>query len=84
MNVTSELQRLMIEVVPFRVGHRVTVSPSCKCAADWPGEYVITAMRWRYQDGSEIDFSIASDDEIVHRHGDTDGFRAADLLPVFR
>lgn len=84
MSVTSELQRLMIEVTPLRVGGRVMVSPTCEFAVDWPGEYVITAMRWRYQDGSGIDFSIASDDDIVRRHGDTDGFRQSDLVPVLR
>ena len=84
ISATERLQRLMIEVTPFRVGQRVTVSPSCKYAADWQGQYVITAMRWEYQLGSEVNYSIASDDEIVHRYGDTDGFRSSDLLPVSR
>jgi hypothetical protein len=84
MSRVSELLRMMIEVTPHRVGQRVTVSPSCQFASDWPGEYVITAARWEYQNGHEVNFSIASDDEIVRRHGDTDGWRSADLVPVFR
>lgn len=84
MTITSELQRLMIEVHPFKVGHRVRISPSCEYAADWPDEYVIVGMRWEYQRGAHVNFSIASDDDIVRRHGDTDGFRSSDLIPVFR
>lgn len=80
----ERLRRMMIEVCPFRLGHRVTVSPSFRYAADYPGEYVIVGLAWEYQHGAghDINVSIASDDDIIHRHGSTDGFSIDDLLPV--
>jgi hypothetical protein len=81
-DASAEWLRLMIEECPFHVGQRVTVSPNCEYASDWPGQYVITGIRWKYQGEGRIDISIASDDEITKRHGDTDGFRPHDLLPA--
>jgi len=80
--VTAEWHRLMIEICPYRVGQRVKVSPDCKYASEWPDEYVITGIRWDYRDGSSVNISIAHDDEIIKRYGDTDGFRPHDLLPA--
>jgi hypothetical protein len=78
------LMRQMIEVTPIRVGSRVTVSPAAQYAAEWPAEYVVVSMVWEYQDGSghEINVGIASDDEIINRHGWTDGFSVDDLIVV--
>lgn len=86
VSAPERLSRLCLEVCPFRVGHRVTVSPNNKFAGDWPGEYIITAIRWEYQrgDGHGLNISIASDDEIVARDGDTSDFRVDDLIPVSR
>jgi hypothetical protein len=84
ITATERLHRLMMEVHPFRVGQRVRVSPSCQYAGDWREEYIITSIRWDYQRGAGngVNISIASEDEIVHRDGDTDGFRPQDLEPV--
>lgn len=83
---SERLRRLMIEVVPFKVGRVVTVSPTCQYASEWPGTYTIVGMSWDYQqgDGHGMNISIASDDEIVNRHGSTDGWRAEDLIPAQR
>ena len=90
MNVRSieaeRFSRLFVQICPFRVGQRVTVSPACKYAPDWTEEYIITGIRWMYRDGEGhgINISIASDDDIVNRWGDTDGFGPEDLLPASR
>jgi hypothetical protein len=78
------LMRQMIEVAPMRLGSRVKVAPSAQYAAEWPAEYVVVSMVWEYQDGSghDINIGIASDDEIIHRHGWTDGFSVDDLVVV--
>jgi hypothetical protein len=85
MAAPERLRRMMMQVCPFRVGHRVTVSPTFKYAADYPGEYVIVGMVWEYQhgDGHDVNIWISSDEEIIRRDGSTDGFSANDLLPVF-
>lgn len=67
---------------PLQIGQRVSVSRSVPFCSDWPGEYVVTAIRWEYRGNGEIDISIASDDEIQSHYGDTDGFSVADLIPV--
>lgn len=83
----ERLRRLMIQVCPFRVGHRVTVSPTFKYAADYPGEYVIVGIVWEYQHGAaghDVNIWIASAEEIIRRDGSTDGFSVNDLIPVTR
>lgn len=88
MNIRSleaeRFSRLFVEVCPFRVGHRVTITPTHKYASEWPGEYIITGIQWDYRNGSDINISIASEDEIANRHGDTDGWAPDDLLPAVR
>ncbi len=82
----ERLMRLMVDICPFRVGHRVTLKPGYKYASDWPGEYVIVNLTWEYAqgDGHGINVGLASDDDIVNRYGWTDGFAVDDLLPVSR
>lgn len=82
----TDLMRHMIEVTPLRVGHRVTIAPDAKFSGEWPGEYVIVGMTWEYQNGAgeSINYAIASDDDIQHRHGSTDGWRTRDLVPAKR
>lgn len=84
LTTSEQLMRQMVEVCPFRVGHRVTVSPNFKYAGDWPGEYVVMSLTWEYWkgDGHGINVGIASDDDIVNCHGWTDEFRINDLVPV--
>lgn len=80
------LMRQCHEICPFRIGSRVTMRPGAKYASEWPGEYVIVSMVWEYQHGlgHSINVGIASDDDIVHRYGSTDGFSIDDFLPVPR
>jgi hypothetical protein len=80
----ERLRRLMMEVSPYKVGHRVKLAPTCEYASEWPDTYIIVGIDWDYQrgDGHGINISIASEEEIVARHGSTDGFRPHDLLPA--
>lgn len=77
------LQRLMVDICPFRIGSLVTVKPEHEYAADWQGIFVVVGLTWDYQkgDGSRINVWLASEDEIVYRNGPTDGWRVDDLLP---
>lgn len=80
-------QRLMMEVCPFRLGQKVLVrqSDSKPWSSDWANEaYIITGMSWDYRkgDGSRINISIAGEEDIVHRNGDTDGFDVDDLEAI--
>lgn len=79
-----DFQRHMVDICPFRVGQRVTVKPGAGWRTDWiNGEWIIVGIRWDYQRGDgRIDITIASDDEIAHGRGASDGFRPVDLLPV--
>jgi len=79
-----EIQRHMHEICPFRVGQRVTVKPGNGWLMDWvKGEWVVVGIQWEYQCGDgRVNIAIASDDEIEHGHGATDGFRPDDLMPV--
>lgn len=67
----------------LRLGQRVTIAPSYKYAMDWPGDYIIVGMRWDYQrPDTKLDIAIASQDEIEHGLGSTDGWADADLIPA--
>jgi len=82
--MSSKFQRLMYEICPFRIGNRVRVSPTYKYSNEWPDTYIVTGVRWAYQKGTGelIDISIASEEEIIERRSDTDGWRPDDLLPA--
>lgn len=87
MTKPDALLRQMADISPIRLGSRVTVSPAPQYAAEWPDEYVVVHMAWDYQDAglevlNEINIGIASDDEIKHRCGFTDGFSIDDLVVV--
>lgn len=86
MEASERLRRQMIEVCPFRLGQRVTVSPDYIYAGDWRDVYVIVGLQWDYNKGAghSVNVAIASDDEIIHRHGWTDGFALKDLVPAQR
>lgn len=75
---------LMHDICPFRIGSRVTVSPTNKYASEWTGNYAVVMIEWKYRDGRGhgINIGIASDDEIASRSGYTDGFSPDDLLPA--
>lgn len=81
---TDTFMRLFMDVCPHRVGKRVKVSPKYQYAAEWPGTYIVVAIRWAYQnsDGHEIEIDIASEEEIIKRHGSTGPWKADDLLPA--
>lgn len=72
------------EICPFRIGSRVKVAPSNRHAAEWPADYTVVAIMWEYDrgDGTKINLAIASDDEIKHRNGWTDGWTIDDLVPA--
>lgn len=77
------IQNFMHDIVPFRIGSKVKVSPNYKFAGDWPGTYIVVGLEWKYQRGDGlINISIASDEEIEHGHGSTDGWTVDDLLPA--
>ncbi len=81
----ERMVRLTHEDCPFRLGQRVSVNPASQYGGDWPGVYIVTGVRWDYQRGAtgrEINISIASEDEIVRRDGDTDGWSPDDLSPA--
>lgn len=79
--------RLFVEICPFRIGSRVRVRQCDSMpawASDWAnGVFIVTGLRWEYQKGAgdRLNISIASEDEIVNRLGDTDGFRVDHLEP---
>lgn len=75
---TTKLQRL--EICPFNIGDLVTVSPSFRYAAEWPGRYIVTALRWEYQLMGGINIAIASEADLGAGYGDADGFAPADLV----
>lgn len=84
MTKAEALMRQMIEVTPIQLGSRVRVRSEAQYAAEWPDEYVVVHMTWEYQDAglnilTDVNIGIASDDEIKHRHGYTDGFSIDDL-----
>lgn len=63
----------------FQVGQLVRIKQGEGAAAwqaDWKEVYVITGIRHEYQagDGTRINYSLATLDEMQHRLGDTDGF----------
>ncbi|RZN07582.1 hypothetical protein CWO91_26655 [Bradyrhizobium genosp. SA-3] len=55
--------------------------PTAQHADEWRGEHVVVSTVWDSPDGTghDINVGIASDDEIKHRHGYTDGFSHDDL-----
>ena len=79
-----DLMKHMHELVPFRIGHAVKINPAFRYADDWKGTFVVVGLQWDYQkgDGTGINISIASDEEIEGRYGWTDGFTVDDLLPA--
>ncbi len=64
----------------FRVGNRVTINPASLVYGDWQGEFVITGIHWEYQRSGGINITLASDSEIEHKDGDTDGWSPDDLI----
>ena len=74
----------LASLCPFRLGQRVTVSPLCRFADDWKGEYFITGLTWEYRrgDGWGVNIAIASAIEVQRGDGSTDGFSISDLRPV--
>lgn len=86
LSAPERLMRQMVEVCPLRIGMRVRMWPDAKYADEWPGEYVVVSLTWEYQKGAghSINVGIASDEDIVHRCGCTDGFSVYDFMPVPR
>lgn len=77
------IEKFLHDVVPFRIGSKVKVSPNNKYAADWPGVCIVVGLQWEYQRGDgRVNISIASDDEIEHGLGSTDGWTVDDLVPA--
>ena len=77
MHIPDNLPDVLCE---FRVGQRVQVTID---RSDWPGLWIITGIRWEYQRGEhKINIEIASEDEIQHGMGATDGWNPSDLAPA--
>lgn len=66
----------------IRIGSRVRISSSSKYAADWPGEYIVTGVRWLYQRGrgQGLDIEIASEEDVRHQYGATSGWSVDDIV----
>ena len=82
LTAPERLMRQMVEDCQLSIGIRVTMRPGAKYAAEWPGEYVIVSLTWEYRNGPSINVGIASDEDIIRRHGWTDGFSLDDFDPV--
>lgn len=80
----ENIEKLMHDICPFRIGQRVRVSPNYKFEEWLDGVFVVVSLDWEYQkgDGHPINIGIASDDEITARLGATDGFSPDDLIPA--
>lgn len=65
----------------FKIGQRVRVveDASKPWTADWRDTYVVVGAALEYQKGGEVNYSLATVDEIEHRLGSTDGFEAKHL-----
>lgn len=74
--------KMLMQLVPLRLGMMVRVLPRCKFASEWPGVYFVTGMQWDYQKGPKVNVWIASKDDIQSGAGPTDGWDADDLAPV--
>lgn len=84
MTKPDALLRQIVAVSDIQLGSRVTVAPTAKFSGEWEGEYVVVHMTWDYQDSPdpEVNIGIASDEEIKHHYGYTDGFRLDELILV--
>lgn len=78
-----------IDDMPFRIGQRVTIKPSICYAKEFPGEWIITSMRWEFTNrpdsktpGNWINLGIASDEGIEKGRAETDGWSASDFDAV--
>lgn len=73
------LRRLMIEVCPFRVGHRVRIRRD-----DWPGIFIIVGLQWDYRAGKGhgINVTVASEEDIINRRRSADGFGLDEIEPA--
>jgi hypothetical protein len=78
------LLRQIVGISEIQLGSRVRVRSDAQYAAEWPGEYVVVHMVWDFQDSPapDVNIGIASDDDIKHRNGYTDGFSIDDLIVV--
>ena len=81
---TDPIRAALEESRRFHLGQTVTISPSCKYASEWPGEYVVTDIRLRYRqnEAKGLDISIATQQDFEMGYGDTDGWTENDLIPV--
>lgn len=78
----TDLNKLMMDIVPFRLGARVKVSPSNRYSKEWPDIYIVTGLEWDYRTGPFVNISIAGEDEILQGSTPTDGWHVEDLLPA--
>lgn len=66
---------------PFGIGQAVTVRPDHRHAADFPGVWIVTGVRWDYQRAiARVDVAIATAAEIMRGAGSTDGWLVDDLV----
>lgn len=80
--MATDLNKFLVDIVPFRIGSRVKIAESYQYSQAWPGEYVVVGLVWEYRCGPLVNIHIASDDEIASGSGSTDGFRVEDLVPA--
>ncbi len=60
---------------------RVIQNDTKSWSADWPDTYIVVGIQLEYQKGAGagLNYSIATQDEIEHQLGSTDGFSADTL-----
>lgn len=75
----------MVEIEQYKIGQavRVVQSDAKPWTADWRDTYIVVGAQLEYQRGGcQINYSIASKEEIEHKLGSTDSMYADDLAPA--
>lgn len=83
MRDSDSAERDKRRAASIQIGDRVCIIESAakSWTVDWPDTYIVVGIQAEYQKGAGdgLNYSIATQDEIEHRLGATDGFSADDL-----
>lgn len=82
----SDVMNLLNSVVTanrIQLGQKVTISPDCPHAAEWPGEFIVVGIEYdAKRKPGELNITIISEAELNAGYGTTDGWTERDLIPV--